>query len=524
MDIDQNSELRLATRVLYTQPDILYEIFQILIEGDGRRHTGLATLRHGSQVCMPWRDLLLSSPSLWGKSLDFDILMSKPAWRDEVIRRSGKSFVYITRIGNSGPRFFLKKDELFLGSFIKDNWQRVKLLRITLPVESVVTKLFDISLLQSPHPHIEELDIREHHLCLRDAPSSPERSFTPDVEPGTWRADFGGHAPMLRRYNTGTSFQFPYHTSWLPQLRALEATITACSIPSVLDELRNMKDLEHLDLSLPDVRTADPDARARMPNIGLPCLTYLDINSTGNTPESIDLLNYIKPRVGCRMYAAIAYRNALSSSDINTIVRAFAAFPWNAGEGRRDQQGWIEILGHLMRIRSPTGHQLVLRGPSQKELWTPCFHHFATSPSSFCNAGSVRLALAKQVVDSIPSTDITFTEFLSNMTSLSHLSTDWITLRLIRRSSVDNDPQTGSRKALPVLESIEITGPEANLNDLEVWLDCRATRDLIPIKHVRIYWDCDEDCPRSLYGFQRFTDMEVELLGGAGGYSSRLGY
>ncbi|KAF4615435.1 hypothetical protein D9613_003549 [Agrocybe pediades] len=513
MQIDQNNEIRSTTCALYTQLDILYKIFEILIEEN--TDLRLLILRHGSQVCTPWRGLLLSSPSLWGKSLNFDVLMGTPAWRDEVIRRSGESFAYITRLGSGRPHFD-REEELFLGSFIKNNWKRTKSLRIVLPVESVITKIFDISLLQSPHLHLEDLEVREHYLCLRDDDSSTLTLFTPVVERATWKADFGGHAPRLRQYLTEQTFQFPYQSSWLPQLRELQVTVTACLIPNLLDELRNMTSLEHLELTLLEVLTADPDARTRMSNMVLPRLKYLEVNATGHTPESIDFVNYIKPAPGCIMQVIIDYWDALSPSDISSVVRALSAFPLHDGEDGMDDQGWIGVHDSLLRIRSPR-HEFLFRGPFESNLWTPCLQHFAASPAYFDNATNVRLTLGKEVVDSIstPSADMTFSRILSNMTSVAHVSTDWITLSLLRRLSFDDESNSESRKALPALESISISGHEADLNGLEVWLDCRATHTLKPIKRVNIYWH-SEDYP-SLEVFQRFTNLEITLFDWRGG-------
>ncbi|KAF9557575.1 hypothetical protein CPC08DRAFT_710289 [Agrocybe pediades] len=506
MHIDQNNEIRSSTGALYTQLDILYKIFEILIEE--HEEIRLSILHHGSQVCTPWRGLLLSSPSLWGKSLNFDLLMGKPAWRDEVIRRSGESPAYITRLGGSRS-YFDREEELFLATFIRNNWQRTKLLRIVLPIQSVVDQIFDISLLQSPHLHLEDVEIREHYLCLRDEDSSIPTLFTPIVSRATWKADFGGHAPRLRRYLIGPTFQFPYQATWLPHLRELRATLTACLIPNLLDELRNIISLEYLELTLLELHTANPDARARMSNMVLPRLKYLEVNATGHNPESIDLVNYITPAPGCSMQVVIDYWDALSPSDIGSIVRALTAFPLNGGEGGKDDLGWIEVYDSALRIRS-NGHQLLLRGPFQSNLWTPCFNHFAASPSYFHNVSNMRLMLGKEVVDGIPSADVTITRILSSMTSAVHLTTDWITLSLLRRLSVNDQSSTESNKTLPALESLSISGTNADLNDLEAWLDSRTAHALKPIKRVNIYWH-SEDYPNPEV-FQRFTSLEVKLF------------
>ncbi|KAF9557580.1 hypothetical protein CPC08DRAFT_710292 [Agrocybe pediades] len=496
MDVDQNTTLRSTktTWVLQTQLDILYAIFETLIEE--HEDLRLSVLQHGSQVCTLWRGLLLSSPSLWARSLNFDVLMAKPSWRDEVIRRSGESFAYVTRLGIHGPRLFDRKDELFLGSFILENWKRVKSLKIILPSESVISNLFDISLLQSPHSHLEELEVYQDSICLSDGGSSTRRVFYPIVEPATWKADFGGYAPRLRRYSTVKSFQFPYGASWLAHLRELQVTMVACFIPNVLDGLRNMKHLEHLRLTLVGVCTADPEARAGMTNMVLPRLKCLEVNAIGNTPESVDLVNYIKPAPGCVMYVVIGYRNLLSASDISSIVLALPAFPWNDGEGRRDGKASIEVHGSSLNIGCLTGgHRFLLQGPFEGNLWTPCLQRFAASPSYFLDAKDVELILGKEVVDSIPPADNILARILSNMTPRTSFSTDWTTFSLLRRLSINDELNSDFRKALLALRDLSIRGTQADVNDTEAWVynvAPAASSTFIPIRIFSVYWHAED--------------------------------
>ncbi|KAF4615434.1 hypothetical protein D9613_003548 [Agrocybe pediades] len=505
MDIAQNTKSRFSTCVLSTQIDILYKIFEILIEEN--EDLRLVILRHGSQVCIPWRELLLSSPSMWGRSLDFDALMSKPVWRDEVIHRSGKSFAYITRLSGDG-RPFDKDEELFLGSFVKDNWQRIKSLRISLPIESIVAKIFDTSLLQSPHLHLEDLEVR-HYYVPRSEDSS---AFTVSISRIECKADLGGYAPRLSRYVIGSTFKFPYQISWLPQLRELRVNLAECCIPNVCDELRNMTHLEHLELMMQEVRTADPDARRRISSIVLPRLKYLKIwGSMGNTFEAIDLVNFIKPAPECNMQVTIRYGDPLSPSDISSILSALPAFPLDDGKGGKDKQGWIRVDENSYRITSPR-HKFDLRGPYLANLWTPDLQDFAASLASyFQNATNVRLLLGAEVVESIPFANITFPLMLSNMTSVSHITMDWPTFSLLRVTSVDDESSSKSCKALPALESFVLkAGNNADLNHLAAWLDYRAIHALKPIKRVGIFWNSTRVYP-SLEAFQRFTNLEVNM-------------
>ncbi|KAF9557574.1 hypothetical protein CPC08DRAFT_710288 [Agrocybe pediades] len=518
MNLDQsNHNLNSATPILTTNLDILWTIFDILVEND--ENLRLIMLRHASQVCTTWRSFLLSTPSFWGKSLNFDVLMHKEAWRDEVIRRSGEAFAYVTRVGAPGRPNFNKNEETFLGTFVKENWRRIRYLKICVSIDSIITQLFDISLLQSPHPHIEHLEFQENLFSMLDEnQTSQVLVISPAVMAvgsAALRADFGGHAPCLREYLiSGRSFQFPSHSSWFGQLHKLKITLTAWTTPCVLDALRHMKSVEHLELNLLEVRIAHPEARARISTAVLPGLKYLEVFGTGNTPESIDLVNYIKPAPICSKQVVLDFWDTLSDPDIKSIVRALTAFPLDDADGRKGGMGRIEVYNSAMRIRKSPRYQLLLRGPFEGNLWMPCFQHFAASSSYFHDVANVCLNLGLQVVASIPETDTTFTRILSNMTSAVHLSTDWITLGLLRRLSVNDGSNPESNKVLPVLESLSIWPTDwrhdAYLNDLEALLHYRAAHNFLhPIKHVRIHRN-SEEYP-DLQSLQRLTDLEVKV-------------
>lgn len=87
--------------ILRINADILWRIFTLNTVEDYR--TGLCPLmiaHSTSQVCSGWRNMILSSPSIWGKIFYLPSLnQTSNAWRNEVLRRSGNALLSITSEG-----------------------------------------------------------------------------------------------------------------------------------------------------------------------------------------------------------------------------------------------------------------------------------------------------------------------------------------------------------------------------------------------------------------------------------------
>jgi len=62
--------------------DLLWYIFSVNaemqpLEPESRDIPAINTLRHTSQVCSTWRDIVLDTKSLWGRVIDFNCLRNK---------------------------------------------------------------------------------------------------------------------------------------------------------------------------------------------------------------------------------------------------------------------------------------------------------------------------------------------------------------------------------------------------------------------------------------------------------------
>lgn len=87
--------------------DILWVIFMINAE-DSVAHLPLDTTRNCSQVCRTWRHSLVGTSFIWGKLMDWCSLNQETSdeWRNEVLRRSGTSLLWINHPPWSGYILF----------------------------------------------------------------------------------------------------------------------------------------------------------------------------------------------------------------------------------------------------------------------------------------------------------------------------------------------------------------------------------------------------------------------------------
>ncbi len=122
--------------------DVLLHIFEF----NGDMFTdcdALRTARMTTQVCRPWRYLMLETPSLWAKLVDMDeiYLLRNQKWQNELIQRGGDAPLWI-RAENIQDDNIYNKDhpcyddvEWFFDRLVTDNWHRIE--RLVLSHKSV---------------------------------------------------------------------------------------------------------------------------------------------------------------------------------------------------------------------------------------------------------------------------------------------------------------------------------------------------------------------------------------------------
>ncbi|KDR68568.1 hypothetical protein GALMADRAFT_146222 [Galerina marginata CBS 339.88] len=212
------------------------------VETQGRP---LTVIRRSSQVCRKWRDIILGSPSLWGKLLDMSLLseLARGHWMNEVVRRSGRSPLYITT-----DSVGISKRLAPLVTLLDDHWERVQVLNVILKVggstDIIGTEISQI--LRRPAPCLRSFKVD----FISDTGGSPAFSPEPPL--------FGNAAPALVALCCPHSFLTQGSPNlWLSQLRVLHMSLDTCrpynvwvyDVSPVLQTFREIPGLEILMLS-----------------------------------------------------------------------------------------------------------------------------------------------------------------------------------------------------------------------------------------------------------------------------------
>ncbi|KAF4610547.1 hypothetical protein D9613_006532 [Agrocybe pediades] len=276
--------------------DILYHLFDIIVSYV-QLWSSLDVLRYASQVCEGWRDIVLSSPILWGKCLNFDHLTrSKGAWRAEVIKRTGDALISITcrrKLNYSEPG--AEDEDLFVASFIKDNWHRIRSLDIAILSPHLLGAYLETHTSPAPNLIYTRCTLREGVDAART-----RRNNASQEDQGRL-ITLAGDAPRLRTILLETShpdlFQLPNtnQAPWLSQLRSLR--LSSCAgLSQILEILKSTPLLESLGLSLhrgkADIVPLSL-TRQRPGQLLLPRLTSLSLFISVDLPMLVALLNNI---------------------------------------------------------------------------------------------------------------------------------------------------------------------------------------------------------------------------------------
>ncbi|KDR69288.1 hypothetical protein GALMADRAFT_256118 [Galerina marginata CBS 339.88] len=221
--------------ILKLHDDLLWRIFMINATLDDKfglgrdgqpKNTGLETARFTSQVCRQWRALTLGSPTIWGNTIDLQLLrQNSDQWRKVVLKRSGSAPLWISGdvLGeneHSMPYFF---------SLLNDNWERIRGLDIR------VFKFFSLDYdmwrsFRSAAPNLEVLRVQFHSI--------PEPSSLTSRDQGVF---FSGKAPRLREFHC-PMMSFSMSAPWVRQLQAL-----TLSYPQSIYDLFSTADMPFLE-------------------------------------------------------------------------------------------------------------------------------------------------------------------------------------------------------------------------------------------------------------------------------------
>ncbi|KDR69287.1 hypothetical protein GALMADRAFT_256116 [Galerina marginata CBS 339.88] len=278
--VEEGANRSVYPPILKLHDDLLWRIFMINAtlddkfvgwgQGNQPKNPALETARFTSQVCTQWRAVILGSPTIWGNSIDLQLLRRKSDhWRKEVLKRTGSGPLWI-----SGDVLGDNEISIFFSSLLNDNWERIRGLDI---------RVFGFSSLdydmwrsfRSAAPNLEVLRVQFHSIA------DPSSLTSRDPE-----SFFAGKAPRLREFHC-PRMSFSMAASWVPQLQAL-----TLSYPQSIYDLFSTADmpfLETLDilksLQITDIRVSgnlvNKKVLPRLKSINLEhgfktCLTILE--------------------------------------------------------------------------------------------------------------------------------------------------------------------------------------------------------------------------------------------------------
>ncbi|KAF8908591.1 hypothetical protein CPB84DRAFT_1822121 [Gymnopilus junonius] len=232
--------------------DILWTIFTINADIDDPG--ALNSTLMNSQVCSSWHNLLLTTPSIWGRLLNLDVLSKggniRPA---EILRRSGSSSLWIKADITGAPH--LKE---FFFNIVDQHWQRIKYLDISLPSNLVTFERWNVFCL--PAPHLETFKV-----CIRHTGGLTRRGLHQVAH--TWSNShhlFANEAPMLREFYV-TQYKFDHPPGWVTRLSALRIGYPF-TLQEALFAVQEIPNLESFVISTLKV-TVNPDTIQRLPHI-----------------------------------------------------------------------------------------------------------------------------------------------------------------------------------------------------------------------------------------------------------------
>ncbi|KAF4613751.1 hypothetical protein D9613_007371 [Agrocybe pediades] len=251
------------------------------------RKRALTSTRRSSQVCSHWRQVLLRSPSIWGRVIDLDLFQWQRTghWMEEVFRRTAESPLHI----KGDPRRH-KVD--YLVDLLDIAWDRVCVLHVHVAVDKQqFDRISEIVSRPARSLQIFSLDVQVAERSLTDKPAFTVRLFA-------------GEAPFLKRYHhfpvSGTSFiQCPL---WLSNLHTIiftgEISPFDFTASQLLRTIKQMLRLEVLRLHFAFPSTDYLDECNDYDRVKLPNLHHIEIFESDAWPLT-KFIDAFEPEPGC---------------------------------------------------------------------------------------------------------------------------------------------------------------------------------------------------------------------------------
>lgn len=263
----------------------------------------LITTRTASEVCQNWRSLILATPLLWGRLLDFDALARHTGggyWGDELVRRTGGSLLWIK------AREFLAQDwpdrrlSVHFLKTVEENLHRIQILVMDVNgMEWMTHFALWNKIISLPAPQLESFELTVASKQMGLSHRIPEtRSFRSPA--------FADEAPRLRKFKA-VQFEFNLRAPWVSGLRDLYIGYPPL-LPEFLDALANTESLERLEIHC-RLRGSQEDVERLRP-INLPKLKQLRLFCDPN--DCMILLAFVKIPRECALQCVIFRRHRIT--------------------------------------------------------------------------------------------------------------------------------------------------------------------------------------------------------------------
>ncbi len=227
--------------ILRLNHDILMRIIKMnanmFLDDDALKMTVIT-----SAVCRRWRELMLSTPSLWGRLIDLNMLLdgTTDEWRYELMERTGTAVLWIAARGLAIP-----DDETGIMSFLADvlenEWDRVQKISLEcIDGGYMHPRLSRWSALYLPAPNLQTFDI-DFSEGQGDISHGYYVARDEDVDDTPL---FSHNAPMLREFYA-RALRFDFGAPWLEHLHLLniDIEITVNEVLTVLEAAPRLREL-----------------------------------------------------------------------------------------------------------------------------------------------------------------------------------------------------------------------------------------------------------------------------------------
>ncbi|KAF8967561.1 hypothetical protein BDZ97DRAFT_1803991 [Flammula alnicola] len=305
----------------------------------------LHTLRRASQVCVAWRNLIIASPSLWGRVINFNFLRQQD-WRNEVMRRTAGSWLFVR-----GSRAGVDGIVDVIICLLAENWSRVRCLTLDL---FHIGSLFNHDscfwrLLKRPADVLVSFQLTFHSF-YENTPNTESLS-PPDF------MIFDNIAPALRSF-CAPNIKFDIRAPWTQHIRRLGLS-NLLPISQLLEALKHMPLLEVLEDQHSSALTYE-DATVPLPHVTLPGLKEIIFRTEFDIHPYMTFLAHLTPAQGvCLSFSATPFTEQYiphNQAELATAGRILSTYSRSFGLSASDTIHLV-LLGYQFKLTAslPTG-------------------------------------------------------------------------------------------------------------------------------------------------------------------------